>query len=88
MFSLDTLPGWYLRQHPAGRHAAESVTRVAGAATALLGDPVVMNDFTSAQDCTGLIKSLDPLRAAVAGTKVSDRDRALSALDRVRALCK
>jgi hypothetical protein len=81
----NELDGEYLRRHPAGRHLAEAVTRLAEAAARWAGGDPYFHD--PSRDCAELASALAPLRDAVAQTRVDARGPALAALDKLKAAC-
>jgi len=86
----NRLQGEYLRRHPFGRHAAESVARLKSTAD-LLTMPVKSNaayKFEKKNDCRDLTSSVDALVAAVQGTRVQDRDAAVTSLSALRKICQ
>ena len=83
----DALEGEYLRRHPAGRHAAEAVATVASRAAEWTRKPSAGFFFDPARDCGELAASIEPLRAAVAATRVEAREGALKSLEVLRLAC-
>jgi hypothetical protein len=83
----NTLEGEYLRRHSAGRHADEAVTRIATAAGWWMTRLSSPDSFTPAKDCSALMPSLTPLRAAVASTRTTQREEVLGLLDQTKKAC-
>jgi hypothetical protein len=83
--------GWYLTEHPRGRHVDEATANIAqglnGALDNLLRFPAVLAQFDPKTGCGELHASLDPLTAAVTASTSTKRAEALVALGRFAQLC-
>ena len=85
----NQLEGEYLRRNPDGRHAGKAVAAVKQTADVLLVPPdgKMAYAFDRSRDCRDVTTSVEALAAAIAGTKIGDRDTALASLGRVKELC-
>jgi hypothetical protein len=83
----NLLLGEYLRRHPQGAHVDSALTRIRKHVSLYQGLVADPNFFKPSTDCGALTKPLTGLRAAVAATSASGRDRALEALDDLGHRC-
>ncbi|HXT71337.1 MAG TPA: SH3 domain-containing protein [Vicinamibacterales bacterium] len=85
----NLLHGEYLRRHPSGPHAAESVALLKQTADLLSVPPKagVAYRFDRKQDCRDLSSGTDALIAAVQGTRVEGKDAALVSLNSLKKIC-
>jgi hypothetical protein len=88
LVAFNRLQGEYLRRHPAGRRAAESVDLVTQSAERLApaGKPAPAYTFDRG-GCQDMTKAVDGLSAAVKNTHAPARDRAVTALSAMKKLC-
>jgi hypothetical protein len=86
---MDRLQGEYLRLYPRGRHAGAAIERILEV-TGFFGSPpdIMATASSKAEACADLKTPLASLRAAVAGAQTARTAAALSALDRVAAVCR
>lgn len=87
---LNVLQGEYLRRYPGGPHRGQALERITAVLRIQVTDlptasaPAV--GFDSARDCDGVLRSLRPLRAAVAGTGAAGNE-AMALIDRMIKAC-
>ena len=80
--------GEYLRRHPGGRRAAESVDVLAQSAERLAPAGKVAPAYTFDRGgCQDMVKAVDGLASAIKDTRAAARDRALGALTNLKKLC-
>jgi hypothetical protein len=87
--TLDALDGEYLRQHPDGAHAAESIKRIGDTCRELerlLSAPNGHELFDPVTDCKDLTPKADALQRAMTGAHTNASD-ALAALQALRSRC-
>ncbi len=90
LVARNRLHGEYLRRHPSGVHAAESVSVLKSTAD-LLGAPPkagVAYKFDKKTDCRDLTTAVDALTAAVQATRVETRDAALASIAALKRGCQ
>jgi hypothetical protein len=90
LVARNRLHGEYLRRHPSGAHAAESVGVLKSTAD-LLGAPPKAGaayKFDKKADCREVTTSVDALTAAVQATRVEAREAALASLAALRRGCQ
>ncbi len=84
--------GEYLRRHPRGAHVDEALGNVASSLSNVLDDllrrPYAADFFDATKDCSDLLKSLTPLRAAVATAHATAASPALTLTDRLIEQCR
>lgn len=88
-YSLNLLPGEYLRRHPDGAHAADAATRIRESCEETLrlqSDPEFQID--PAEDCRDLVSSLDALRDALLASPGEAQGAALGAVAALRVFCR
>jgi len=86
--AFNLLQGEYLRRHPAGRRAAESVDVLAQSAERLAPAGKVAPAYTFDRGgCQSMMKAVDGLSAAIKDTRAAARERALGALTNLKRLC-
>jgi hypothetical protein len=87
---FEQLHGRYLREHPAGSHAAQAVTEIHESLEQierLLSGPDARDFFDPATDCADLIKGAEPLGMVLAAAKV-ETTATRRALAKIRDRCK
>ena len=88
----DARNGWYLTEHPRGRHVDESATNIALDLNGVMDNfgrfPAVLAQFDPKTGCGELHALLDPLTVAVTASTSTRKEAALAALDRFGQLCK
>ena len=90
LVARNRLHGEYLRRHPSGVHAAESVGVLKSTAD-LLGAPSkagVAYKFDKKTDCRDVVVSVDELSAAILATRVEGRDAAIASLAALKRSCQ
>lgn len=86
--AFNRLQGEYLRRHPAGRRAAESVDVLAQSAERLAPAGRVAPAYTfDRAGCQNMVKAVDGLSSAIKETRAASKDRALGALTGLKKLC-
>ena len=86
--AFNLLQGEYLRRHPAGRRAAESVDVLAQSTERLAPAGKVAPAYTFDRGgCQDMVKAVDGLSAAIKDTRAAARDRALTSLGAIKKLC-
>ena len=86
--AFNLLQGEYLRRHPAGQRAAESVELLAQSTERLAPAGKVAPAYTfDRRGCQDMVKAVDGLSAAIKETRAASRDRALTSLSEIRKLC-
>jgi hypothetical protein len=88
-YTLNLLPGEYLRRHPDGAHAADAATiirRSCEETLRLQSDPAFQ--INPAEDCRELASSLDALRDALLASPGEAQGAALGAIAALRAFCR
>ena len=84
--------GWYLTEHPRGRHVDESTAKIAGVLDGAMDNlrlvPAVLAAFDPKTRCGELHAWLDPLTAAVTASISMRKEEAFAAIDRYAQLCK
>jgi hypothetical protein len=86
--AFNVLQGEYLRRHPAGRRAAESVDLVTQSAERLAPSGKVAPAYAFDRGgCQDMVKAVDGLSAAIKDTRTVARDRALTSLTALKKLC-
>jgi hypothetical protein len=86
---FERLHGRYLREHPAGEHAAEAVAEIQQSleqVQRLLSGPDGREFFNPATDCNDLVAPADALRRVLEHARV-DTTATRRALQKIRALC-
>ena len=88
--AADALHGTYLRAHPSGRHAAESVETIAGLMNNVLADGRVRTpyQFDAKDDCAELRKAVEGLLTALNRTNTGKGRELIERLGTVRSLCR
>jgi len=86
--AFNVLQGEYLRRHPAGRRAAESVDLVTQSIERLAPSGKVAPAYAFERSgCGDLVKAVDGLSAAIKDTHAAAKDRALTSLTELKKLC-
>ena len=87
-----TRNGWYLTEHPRGRHVDESATNIALDLNGVMDNfgrfPAVLAQFDPKTRCGELHAWLDPLTAAVTASNSMRKENAFAAIARFAQLCK
>lgn len=87
--AFNLLQGEYLRRHPAGQRASDSVELVAQSAERFAPAGKVAPAYTFDRGgCQEMVKAVDGLSAAIKETRVAARDRAIGALTGLKRLCE
>jgi hypothetical protein len=87
---FELLHGRYLREHPAGPHAAQAVREIHESLDqieGLLTSPAARDFFDPTTDCADLIKGAEPLGKALAAAKV-ETTATRRALAKIRDRCR
>ena len=90
LYGLNALKGEYLRNHPRGAHRQQALDRITEVTRIQVADLPTATEpsalFDAARDCDGVMRSLRPLRAAVAGAGAAQTE-AMRLLDRYLEFC-